>query len=209
MNRALRRTLLPLACLLLLWGGQLWADVYQYRDRNGGILLTDKPVRGLKLLKRYRFKTHRSRRGADSLAALRRRQAKLRPLINAAAREAALPEALVHAVIRVESAYRTDAVSPKGARGLMQLMPATARRFGVTDVHDPRQNLRGGTRYLRELMALFDNDLRLALAAYNAGENAVLNNGRRIPPYPETRRYVEKVLNFYREYRAGNQLAQR
>jgi soluble lytic murein transglycosylase-like protein len=91
----------------------------------------------------------------------------------------------------------------------MQLMPATAERFGVTDPHDPRQNLRGGTRYLHELLKLFNNDLRLAVAAYNAGENAVISYGRRVPPYPETRRYVEKVLGFYEGSLAGNKLAQR
>ncbi|GAB4465376.1 MAG: hypothetical protein OHK0044_03980 [Burkholderiaceae bacterium] len=101
---------------------------------------------------------------------------------------------LLEAVIAVESDYNPRAVSPKGAQGLMQLMPATASRFGVVDPFDPRENVRAGARYLRELLALFDGDLRLALAAYNAGEQAVLRFGRRIPPFAETQRYVPRVL---------------
>lgn len=105
-----------------------------------------------------------------------------------------VPAPLLHAVIAVESAYDPRAVSPKGAQGLMQLMPDTARRFGVSDPFDPRQNVRAGARYLKDLLALFDGDLALALAAYNAGEQAVLRAGRRIPAYVETQRYVPRVL---------------
>jgi soluble lytic murein transglycosylase-like protein len=103
---------------------------------------------------------------------------------------------LLHAVVRAESAYNAGAVSPAGATGLMQLMPATAARYQVQNIEDPTENLRGGARYLRELLNLFGNDLQLALAAYNAGENAVAQYGNRIPPYPETQRYVRKVLQF-------------
>ena len=102
--------------------------------------------------------------------------------------------------MRAESAYDPHAVSKAGAVGLMQLMPGTARRYGVTDRRDPRENLTGGVRYLRDLLIQF-NDVVLALAAYNAGEFAVIEHGRRVPPYPETRAYVRKVLTFYREYR--------
>ncbi|WP_148307690.1 lytic transglycosylase domain-containing protein [endosymbiont of unidentified scaly snail isolate Monju] len=147
--------------------------------------------------------------GGDSLAALERRRKALRPLIDAAARAERLRPELVHAVVRAESAYRADAVSSRGARGLMQLMPETARQLGVTDPYDPRQNLRGGTRYLRQLLERFDFDLRLALAAYNAGESAVAQYGNRVPPFPETQDYVEKVLRYYKEYRAAAQLARR
>lgn len=111
-----------------------------------------------------------------------------------AAREAGLDPALVHAVIHVESAYRADAVSEKGALGLMQLMPETARRFGSENALEPKANLRAGTRYLRFLLDHFDNRQDLALAAYNAGEGAVQRHGGSIPPYPETRRYVPAVL---------------
>ena len=102
---------------------------------------------------------------------------------------------LVHSVIQVESNYNTYAVSPKGAEGLMQLMPATARRFGVTNSFDPRQNIEGGVRYLKFLQETFQDD-RLAIAAYNAGEKAVTRYGG-VPPYPETVSYVAKVGQKY------------
>ena len=97
--------------------------------------------------------------------------------------------------------YRPNAVSRVGAMGLMQLMPATAKRYGVEDPHDPAQNVSGGVRYLRDLLEQF-RSVRLALAAYNAGEGAVLKYGKRIPPYPETRKYVRDVLRYYKLYRA-------
>lgn len=114
--------------------------------------------------------------------------------IRAAAQRHDVPESLLAAVIAVESGFNAAAVSPKGAKGLMQLMPATARRFGVKDVFAVQENLNGGAAYLRWLLTQFDNDLRLTLAAYNAGEGAVARAGGRIPPYPETRDYVAKVL---------------
>jgi soluble lytic murein transglycosylase-like protein len=107
-----------------------------------------------------------------------------------------VPERLVHAVIRVESAFNPKAVSVKGAQGLMQLMPETASMLGVRNSFDPQQNIDGGVRHLRGLMDRFGNDLPLALAAYNAGEKAVINY-RGIPPFPETRDYVTRVLHFY------------
>jgi len=109
--------------------------------------------------------------------------------------------ALLHAVISVESGYNARAVSKRGAAGLMQLMPETARRFGVADVFDPADNVRAGAQYLIALLKLFDNDLRLALAAYNAGEGAVIKYGRRIPPYRETAAYVPRVVGFYEKFR--------
>jgi soluble lytic murein transglycosylase-like protein len=101
---------------------------------------------------------------------------------------------LLHAVIAVESAYDARAVSSKGAQGLMQLMPATAQRFGVLDPFDPHENVRAGARYLKALMAQFNGDLQLTLAAYNAGENAVVRYGNRVPPFAETQKYVPKVM---------------
>jgi len=200
--------------IALLVGGLLpaatVADVYKYRDARGHIHLTDKPMRGMTLLKRYSYSTGRSiSKPGNVLAAMNRRKQRLAPLIERAARENQLRPALVHAVVRAESAYRSDAVSSKGAVGLMQLMPATAERYGVGDRNDPAQNLEGVTAYLRDLIQMFDNDLQLALAAYNAGENAVIRYGNKIPPYPETQDYVRKVIRFYQAATGGDQIALR
>jgi len=117
----------------------------------------------------------------------------------AAARETAVDPALIHAVISVESGYNPKARSHAGAVGLMQLMPQTAERYGVTNRLDPEQNIRGGARYLRDLKAMFKNNLQLVLAAYNAGEQAVMKYGKRIPPYRETIAYVPKVMGHYKQ----------
>ena len=118
-----------------------------------------------------------------------------REIAEASARYA-VPERLIWAVIRVESGFDHRAVSPKGARGLMQLMPETAAILGVRDSFDPRQNIQGGTRHLRAMMERFRYNPRLAVAAYNAGEKAVADFGG-VPPYPETQEYVVRVLRFY------------
>lgn len=125
------------------------------------------------------------------------------PLVEKAAREHQIDQDLLRAVIAVESGYDPNAVSRKGAVGLMQLMPQTARRYGVRNMYDPAQNIQGGARYLRDLMGKFNNDLPLVLAAYNAGEDAIARHGNRIPPYRETRSYVPRVLDFYRQYQRG------
>jgi soluble lytic murein transglycosylase-like protein len=110
--------------------------------------------------------------------------------------------ALVHAVILAESSYDPNALSLAGASGLMQLMPETARRHGVRDLFDPADNIRGGVKHLKELLVLFDGDVELALAAYNAGANAVIRAGNRIPPYAQTAAYVPKVIDYYRRFQA-------
>lgn len=112
----------------------------------------------------------------------------------------ALEPALIHAVITVESKHNARATSQKGAYGLMQLMPATARRFNVKDKTSAAQNILAGSQYLRELLTLFNGDLNLSLAAYNAGPGAVQKYSNRVPPYRETMRYVPKVLQYYRLY---------
>lgn len=122
------------------------------------------------------------------------------PQVAEAARTYQVDAALLQAMIAVESGYNPAAVSPKGAAGLMQLMPETAQRYGVADRFDPAQNIRGGAQYLRDLLHRFNNDVSLALAAYNAGEGAVIQSGGRIPALPETQVYVPKVLARYRSY---------
>jgi soluble lytic murein transglycosylase-like protein len=130
-----------------------------------------------------------------------RPEAAVRPLVEKAAREHELDPLLVDAVIRAESGYNPAAVSPKGAAGLMQLMPSTARRHGVRDRFDPGENIRAGVRYLKALREAFGDD-RLALAAYNAGEGAVLKHGG-VPPYPETIEYLRRVQKLYESARAS------
>jgi len=176
------------------------ADIWKRVDRNGITEYTNRP-RGTGWVLVLRSRPSAAARAPGAAAHLAARRARYAPLIEAAARRYALEPELVHAVVRAESAYDADAQSHKGAVGLMQLMPETARRYGVHDRRDPAANVRGGVRYLRDLLAQFRN-LRLALAAYNAGENAVLRYGNTVPPYPETRAYVEKVIRFYRQ-RAG------
>ncbi|MBI4442009.1 MAG: lytic transglycosylase domain-containing protein [Acidobacteria bacterium] len=117
-------------------------------------------------------------------------------MIEQVAAEHQVDPELVRAVVRVESNYNPYAISPRGARGLMQLLPATAVRFGVQNSFDARANLDGGTRYLKYLMQQFNGDLRLTLAAYNAGENAVNRNGG-VPPFRETREYLEKISRLF------------
>jgi soluble lytic murein transglycosylase-like protein len=185
---------------LLLAAAPLRADVYAFTDEHGVLHITDRPSDA-----RYELVLVESAPVAPSAAAaLAMAPAALQPLIAAAAARYRVEPALVHAVIQVESNFNPRAVSPKGARGLMQLMPSTAQRLGVADAFDPRQNIEGGVRYLAGLLALFGNDLRLALAAYNAGENAVIQYGHRIPPFRETQDYVPKVLQQYLRLRAAD-----
>jgi soluble lytic murein transglycosylase-like protein len=136
----------------------------------------------------------------DHLAQPRGKYAQLVARIS---RQQGVDPALVHAVIEAESGYNSRARSPKGARGLMQLMPETAARYGVKDSWNAAQNIRGGAAYLRDLLRMFNSDLRLALAAYNAGEGAVMAAGNSIPAYPETRKYVPRVLQYLERNRAG------
>jgi len=117
-------------------------------------------------------------------------------IVESAARNGVDP-LLLYSIMHRESSFRRMAVSPKGARGLMQLMPGTAARFGVSNIFDPRQNIEGGARYVRFLLDTFDGDVRLALAGYNAGEGAVMKYGNRVPPYSETQEYVRRISERY------------
>lgn len=132
------------------------------------------------------------------------REESLHAIIQEAAHLYGLDTALLHAIIVVESGYDPRAVSRKGAIGLMQLMPQTAHRYGVVDPYDPSQNIRGGAQHLKYLLRRFDDDVELSVAAYNAGEQAVIERDGNIPPYPETQRYVLKVLEHYARLRAQN-----
>ncbi len=181
------------------------ADIYKYVDKYGRVYLTDRPNHtGYKRLVKTWKGWSESRYGGASainykaLAVNRKRFSKS---IELAAKSHKLPTALVHAVITAESAYDPNAVSTAGAVGLMQLMPQTAARYGVKNRRDPIANISGGTRYLSDLLGMFDNDLVLAIAAYNAGENAVISYGRQIPPYEETKTYVRRVLKYYNDYK--------
>jgi soluble lytic murein transglycosylase-like protein len=143
--------------------------------------------------------------GVKSQSALAAPAANIAGLIEEAARANGVDPLLVHSVIQVESNYNPYAVSPKGAQGLMQLMPATARTLGVGNSFDPRENIEAGVRYLKQLQDAYQDD-RLALAAYNAGPGAVKKH-RQVPPYPETQAYVKRVGERYVEARKGAGLA--
>jgi soluble lytic murein transglycosylase-like protein len=125
-------------------------------------------------------------------------EAKYSRMVERASRAHGVEGALVHAVIRAESAYDPNAVSSAGASGLMQLMPDSAKQYGVRDIFDPAQNIQGGVRMLKDLLVMFDGDVELAIAAYNAGPYAVIRAGNRIPPQPQTLAYVPKVIGYYR-----------
>ncbi|MBF0358801.1 MAG: lytic transglycosylase domain-containing protein [Magnetococcales bacterium] len=176
----------------------LSAAVYSYVDQRGIIHLTDRPTDP-----RYRLlysSKDKSRPEKVRRATLHKKRVPFDAAITAASRRHGVHSALIKAVIKVESGFNPLAVSRKGAVGLMQLMPGTARRYGVLNRLDPVSNINGGVRMLRELLIMFDNDIRLSLAAYNAGSNAVKKYGNIVPPYPETRRYITKVLKYYRRY---------
>ncbi len=172
-----------------------YADIYKQVDADGTISFTSRPAQGAKLYAKER-KAAVFMPSDDSAE----RFSRYDEYIRQAATLYQIPEELVRAVIRVESGFDPRAVSRTNARGLMQLMPETAERMLVSDVFDPRQNIFGGVRYLRVLANLFNGDIELTLAGYNAGENAVITHGG-IPPFEETRQYVVKVLQFYRYYR--------
>ena len=182
--------------------GVAQANMYGYvdGDRVSVIISDTQPADGRYLLYK-KDGTGNIRQTPAELTGLRGEPARYRAHVQAAAAETKVDAALIHAVIAVESGYNPSARSVAGAVGLMQLMPRTAKRYGVKNRLDPAQNIQGGARYLRDLKLMFGNNLPLVLAAYNAGENAVMRYGRRIPPYRETVAYVPKVMQQYRKYR--------
>jgi soluble lytic murein transglycosylase-like protein len=194
--------------------GAASADIYTYiQNGRTSIVFSDTPPAD------GRYKLYKKDRVDQVQVGSRRQQAAVQGPVRiygrltrdryssqvmAAAQETAVDPALIHAVISVESGYNPSARSHAGAVGLMQLMPQTAKRYGVTDRLDPAQNIRGGARYLRDLKVMFNNQLHLVIAAYNAGEEAVFKYGKRIPPYRETIAYVPKVMGHYKllQYRS-------
>lgn len=176
-----------LVSLSLLWAGPALAEIYYQIDENGIAHFTNAPT------------TPQYKRLPPGVLppTAKLTPANISELIDVFAAEYDLDPALIRAVIQVESNFNRKAVSRKGAQGLMQLMPATVWRFSVGDAYDPHENIGAGVRYLRKLVDQFKGDLTLALAAYNAGENAVLRY-KGVPPYQETRDYVTKVMSLYR-----------
>lgn len=178
--------------LVLIFGAFLLpsvglGDIYRYVDANGVVNFTDTPTNG-----RYQFFMKEKKQAG--------KQESVSDLIKRYASVFHLEDSLVRAVIKVESDYNPNALSNKGAQGLMQLVPETAHDMNVNDPFNPEDNIRGGSRYLRMMLDQFDGSLDLALAAYNAGPSAVRRHGG-IPPYEETRNYVEKVKKYLRHYR--------
>ena len=195
------------ACALAAWASPALADIYMFKDDRGVVHFTNIPNgdKRFKLLRKEEGTSDQTRAAATggapryslpSAEAIR----KYTPMIETAGRAHGVDVNLIHAVISAESGYNPIAVSRAGARGLMQLMPETAKRYGVQNIHDPMQNIEGGVRYLRDLLTMFNGNMELAVAAYNAGENAVIRAGNRIPPYAETVQYVPKVIGFYRKF---------
>ncbi len=176
---------------LSVLGRNLNAQTYSYDDEDGNHVFTNiapvGPVANLKISGEL---------PAPPPAPPKTQYESYDSIIEKCANDFELPAALIKSIIATESGFNHRAVSPKGARGLMQLMPATAARLGVTDSFDPEQNIRGGVRHFRSLMNIFNNDIKLSLAAYNAGENLVQRLGR-IPEIRETRDYVRTVTRLY------------
>jgi soluble lytic murein transglycosylase-like protein len=191
------RAALCLAGLLAATAAGAHTRIYTFVDGDGVRHFTDMPDDN-----RYRLlvlSPHElTESGEHYSASLLARAAQYDSMIETAAAAASVEANLLRAVIVAESGFNSRAVSRRGAVGLMQVMPATASRFGVYDLYDPRENIRAGAGYLNFLMARFGRDVHLVLAAYNAGEDAVARNGGRIPPFAETMAYVPKVLKIYR-----------
>lgn len=198
------------AVLLLGLSGSVaqcaYADIYAYVDTEGKLLVSEKKEDGrfVRFDPKQRIspktivkKRYWPTKQIHFPLAIHKKATEYTPLVNDIAEEIGVNANLLHAIIQVESAYNPAATSHKGAQGLMQLIPATAERFGVEQSYDPESNVRGGARYIKNLLTLFNNNLQLALAAYNAGEGAVRKYNNTIPPYPETQAYVSRVLSLY------------
>jgi len=186
--RALFRTLI-LGILML--PAVAAGDIYRYVGEDGVTIFTDNPVHP-------GYKIHIRESGSFRLASAEGYYP-YREVVIEACTIFRMDEALIRAVMEVESDYNRYAISSAGARGLMQLMPQTAQQLGVSNIWDPRQNIHAGTSYLKRFIRRFSGNMELALAAYNAGPRAVIAYGQ-VPPYPQTENYVRKVMHLYRNY---------
>ena len=205
MQRLSRAVFSTVAAAFLAGAGPAVADIYSYKDERGVVHFTNIPNndKRWKLVRKEERSNGELRQTVSQLFMPSQADIlRFSKLIEEASKTHGVDVALVHAVITAESGYNPRALSKAGARGLMQLMPETAARYGVRNIHDPRENINGGVRYLRDLITMFNGNLELAVAAYNAGENAVIRYGHRVPPYAETASYVPKVLGFYRKFQA-------
>ncbi|NLN60974.1 MAG: lytic transglycosylase domain-containing protein [Deltaproteobacteria bacterium] len=189
-----RRFLVAVLCLSPLYATSTFADIYKFIDDDGVTHLTNIPTESnrnyILLIKEKRV-----------IMKVKGDVAQYDDIIRKASEKYDVDYALIKAVIKAESNFNHRAVSPVGAQGLMQLMPKTASSLNVQDSFHPENNINGGVRYLRYLLRLFNGNLSLALAAYNAGEGAVARYNNRIPPYPETQTYVQRVLQYLEQYR--------
>ncbi len=214
------------AAALVALGGPVFADVYSFTDDDGTVRFSNQPddpryklflrdpseyklkdtkeLRNLRNPGDYRLRAPWGKKADPDLLQNPLLEGKpFQDHVIEAARDTRLDPALIHAVITAESNYNPNAVSHKGAQGLMQLMPDTARRYGVTtkEIKQPGKNIKAGSQYLADLIRMFDGDIRLALAGYNAGENVVVRYGHKVPPYAETQAYVPRVLRVYDQLR--------
>jgi soluble lytic murein transglycosylase-like protein len=189
------------ACLLILTAGSARADIYRYEDDEGIVHFTDAPTdRRFKVFMRDLKKDKQLRTKLQLASSVN--PAEYDQIIASCATKYGVNPCLIKAVIHAESGYNPNAVSSKGASGLMQLMPGTAKSLKVSNSFDPKDNVEGGVKYLRFLLDTFRGDVPLAVAAYNAGLNKVAKYGG-IPPYSETRTYVNRVLSYMQSYQAN------
>ncbi len=204
------RQLAIAACVLVLGLRAEAGSVYTYTEKDGTIVYTNVPPAAGKGARKVKTTFHQapSKIAKGSVPARALKRAEFDEWIDIAARKYRIPVHLVRAVMHVESNYDTGALSPKGASGLMQLMPATAEDMYVKDIFDAKDNIEGGTRYLRVLANLFDGDMVKMVAAYNAGPEAVRKYGGNVPPYEETQEYVRKVIALYFQYKEQATVAQ-
>jgi soluble lytic murein transglycosylase-like protein len=180
------------------------AEMYKFTDEDGIVHYTNVRPSGQKNVKTFTFPCYASDPSCNQLdwEKIPLNRGAFREEIQTAAEVFAVDDALIRAIIHAESAYQPEALSPKGAQGLMQIMPATQAELQIADVFDPLSNIEGGTRYLSSLLQQFDQSVELATAAYNAGPGAVREYGG-VPPYKETREYVRRVKILYRRYRSN------